>query len=152
MMLAKNQLTSSQQSLPGLPQSQGLYASFLMIVIARVHSLSARSFKIRHVMRCGGKSGNRVYLWQNLCVSWSRTINCIIIDNKFKGQTRLKLIRTESTWHLQFEEFLLCRLIITPFVLRMLVHRKSVTHLSNWENFQKCAQTKVANVPRWEVI
>ena len=35
--------------------------------------------------------------------------------DKIKGQTRLKLIETESTWHLQFEEFLLCRMIITPF-------------------------------------
>jgi hypothetical protein len=47
---AMDQLTSSQQALPCLPLSQGLYALHLMRIGVGVHSLSARSFKVRHGM------------------------------------------------------------------------------------------------------
>jgi hypothetical protein len=48
------QLTSSQQALPYFLPSQGLYALLLMKVRAGVRSLSARSFKVRHVMHAYG--------------------------------------------------------------------------------------------------
>lgn len=45
---AMDQLTSSQQALPSIPPSQGLYALLLMRMEDGVRSLSARSFKVHH--------------------------------------------------------------------------------------------------------
>ena len=115
-----NQLTSSQQALPNIQPSQGLYALLLMSEGVGVRSLSARSFKVRHKMRRYGEIV--LSLGEKIC-TYSRAMLARIKEfcsakscaEMRKGQTRLKLIETESTWHLQFEEFLLCRLIITPF-------------------------------------
>ena len=45
-----DQVTSSQQAIPSYLRSQGLYALRLESVGEGVRSLSARSFKVRHVM------------------------------------------------------------------------------------------------------
>jgi hypothetical protein len=45
-----DQVTSSQQAIPSYLRSQGLYALRLDRVGEGVRSLSARSFKVRHVM------------------------------------------------------------------------------------------------------
>jgi len=46
-----DQVTSSQQAIPSYLRSQGLYALRLESVGEGVRSLSARSFKVRHVMQ-----------------------------------------------------------------------------------------------------
>jgi hypothetical protein len=48
-----DQLTSSQQAFPSCLPSQGLYALLLIRVEEGMRSLSARSFKVRHVVRVG---------------------------------------------------------------------------------------------------
>ena len=48
-----DQVTSSQQAIPSYLRSQGLYALRLESVGEGVHSLSARSFKVRHGMHKG---------------------------------------------------------------------------------------------------
>lgn len=59
---AMDQLTSSQQALPNCLPSQGLYALLLMRVGVGVHSLSARSFKVRHSMQNNLAGKRIVYL------------------------------------------------------------------------------------------
>jgi hypothetical protein len=56
------QVTSSQQAIPSYLRSQGLYALRLESVGEGVRSLSARSFKVHHVMHGIGARGERMYL------------------------------------------------------------------------------------------
>jgi hypothetical protein len=66
-----------------------------------VHSLSARSFKVRHVEGDWRKEGFGVVRYLDvdfdLVSKVFTTLNCGSKCRRFRGQTRLKLIETEST-------------------------------------------------------